>query len=461
MPRERKTKVAFIGGGSQHWAPRLIRDLIFKEGLDEVQLELALLDRDLSRAQAIKRLFDVQMRKWGINRVRIYATREDKRALKGADFVLIAISTGGLAAMKHDLEIPERYSIYHTVGDTAGPGGWARILRNIPVFLNYAKQIREFAPDAYVLNYTNPMGALTKVLADELGHHRVIGLCHGFFEVPEVLKSLLGLEREEQIKARFGGLNHFFWLLDFTVDGADGYSLLKKKLRGRPLVRAIHEALGPSGYWLASELYEQYGRLCYLADRHTSEFFGCYLTSRQMMERFHLVRTSIEDRRKGYARDAEAVRLWTEGKETLSKKPSRETAADIMSAVIFDRGFTDVMNMVNIGQISNLPLGAVVETMGYFDRGGAMPLTLGSLPEPLRVLCAPHTEVQLRTVAAGLSGELEAALLALAADPLCAHLTISDVKKMGRELLEANREYLPQFFEEKVSHVRRQASRRG
>ncbi len=461
MPRARKpTKVAFIGGGSQHWAPHLIRDLIFKEGLEKVQLELALLDLDLSRAQAIKRLFDVQMKRWGVERVHTYATREATRALKSADFVLIAVSTGGLAAMQHDLEIPERYGIFHTVGDTSGPGGWARTLRNIPVFLSFARQIRELAPNAFVLNYTNPMGALTKVLADELGQHRVIGLCHGLFEVYEVLQKLFRLEREDQIKARFGGLNHFFWLLDFSINGTDGYTLLKKKLRGRPLVRAIHEVLGPTGCWLASELYEHYGHLCYLADRHTSEFFSCYLTDPKMMERFHLVRTSIEDRRKNYARDAESVRLWTEGKKTLSKTPSRETAADIMAAIIFDQGFTDVMNMVNIGQITNLPLGAVVETMGYVDQGGAKPLTLGPLPEPLRVLCAPHAEGQLRTVAAGLSGDLEAALLALAADPLCAQLTISDVKRMGRELLEANRQYLPQFFGEKTPHARQKITRR-
>jgi alpha-galactosidase/6-phospho-beta-glucosidase family protein len=172
-----------------------------------------------------------------------------------------------------------------------------------------------------------------------------------------------------------------------------------------------------------------------------------------MMERFHLVRTSVEDRQRGYDRDAEAVARWTRGEATLSRTPSRETAADIMAAIAFDRGFTDVMNLVNIGQIPNLPLGAVVETMGYADGAGARPLTVGPLPEELRRLCAPHAEVQLRTVEAGLSGDLEAALAALRADPLCAHLTGSDVRKLGLELLEANRRHLPQFYGKGDAHA--------
>jgi 6-phospho-beta-glucosidase len=135
-----------------------------------------------------------------------------------------------------------------------------------------------------------------------------------------------------------------------------------------------------------------------------------------------------------------------EGRRKLDVTPSRETAADIMAAIAFDHGFTDVVNMVNFGQIANLPLGAVVETMGYVDAGGARPLTVGPVPEQIRALCAPHAEVQLRTVNAGLSGNLDEALMGLLADPVCACLPASDVKRMGIELLESNRDLLPQFF---------------
>lgn len=449
-PDGRRVKIAFVGGGSQSWAPRLIRDIVFQQELKQAELEIALLDPNVGRARAIKRLFDVLLAKWRIGRVQVYATQDAKRALRGADFVLITISTGGLEAMRHDLEIPERYGIYHTVGDTVGPGGWARALRSIPVFQAYAQQIKELAPNAYVLNYTNPMGALTKVLSDKLGHSRVVGLCHGMFETYEMLKDVLGVADERELKLNFGGLNHFFWVLDVTVGGRDGYELLRRKLRGRTLVELFDRMTADQHGWssrgrLASELFEQYGYLSYTADRHICEFFGCYITSKAMMERFNLVRTSVGERAASYSRAANWIEELTAGRGRMETKPSRETAADIMAAITFDRGFADVVNMANVGQIPNLPHGAVVETMGYVDAGGARPLTVGPLPEQLRALCAPHAEVQLRTVKAGLSGDLEGALMALVADPVCATLTASDVKKMGRELLEANKQYLPQF----------------
>jgi alpha-galactosidase len=446
-----KVKIAYVGGGSPAWGPRLIRDIIFKKGMAAVDLEIALLDPNAAHARAIKRLFNVLNESWGVDRARIYATRDAKKALRGADFVLITISTGGLAAMRHDLEIPERYGIYHTVGDTAGPGGWARALRNIPVFADYAMQVAELAPGAFVLNYTNPMGVLTKVMSDRLGHRRVIGLCHGLFELYADLQVLFGLESEAGLKASFGGLNHFFWVLDFMVSGRNGYEELRKRLRGRTLAKALADAASGSRdarphALLASELLAEYGHLTYTADRHTCEFFASYITDPGVMDRFGLVRTTVDDRQRAYERNTEAIREWTAGDRRFSKRPSRETAADIIAAITFDQGFTDVVNMANIGQIPNLPSGAVVETPGYVDASGASPLTVGPLPEPIRALCTPHAEVQLATVEAGLSGDLAGALTALAADPLCASLPVSDVKKMGMELLEANREYLPQFF---------------
>lgn len=447
-------KIAFIGGGSENWAPRIIRDIIFQEGMEGLGMEFALLDIDMPRAQAIHDLFQVKLAEWGVDRVRTWPTLDAQAAIADADFVIITISTGRLPAMKHDLEIPDKYGIYHTVGDTSGPGGWARALRNIPVFKAYAEQIRRQAPAAHVFNYTNPMGALTKVLSDELPQGRVVGLCHGLFECYRVLQAIFELESEEQIQVRFGGVNHFFWILDMKVGGQDGYALLRDKLQGRNfanLVKEIHrDDMGfGSDKWLAGELFDNYGYLPYVGDRHTCEFFGCYITDKAMMERFKLVRTSIAQREEGYRKAGERIRKWTHGEEaddTLDRQPSRETAADIIKAITFNEGFADVVNTVNTGQIPNLPLGGVVETMGYIDGRGFTPFTAGPLPDTLKPLLYPHVEVQIRTVAAGLSGDLDEALLALAADPACAHMTVSDVKKMGMELLEANCQYLPQFF---------------
>ncbi|MDO8587225.1 MAG: hypothetical protein Q7T82_09315 [Armatimonadota bacterium] len=450
MQHSETIKIAHIGGGSQNWAPTVIRDIIFKRGMERLRLDIRLLDIDAPRAKAIETLFDVKLKEWGIDRVRIRAAAEAREALSNADFVLITISTGRLEAMRHDLAIPEKYGVYHTVGDTSGPGGWSRSLRNIPVFKTYAELIKKVAPKAYVLNYTNPMGTLTKVLADELGPNKVVGLCHGLFEALEVLQRIFGLQSEKEVITRFAGLNHFFWVLDMKINGRDGHKMLRDKMKGRKFHELVGEAYeDPMGfssrYLLAGELLENYGHLPYIGDRHTCEFFSCYITSPELMERFGLKRTSIEDRERGYRAAAERIKLWTEGKEAdfaLNTEPSRETAADIMHAIVFNEGFTDVVNTVNAGQVPNLPLGAVVETMGLVDSSGFRALAAGPLPESIKAVVAPHAEVQIRTVQAGLSGDKEAALMALVADPVCARLTVSDIKKMGQELIAANRRFM-------------------
>ena len=454
--QESKTiKIAFIGGGSQSWTPNIVRDIIFKEGMEKANLDIALLDLSIKRATAVEKLFAAKLKEWEVNRVKIWATTNSAEALKDADFVIIAISTGRLASMKNDLAIPEKYNIYHTVGDTCGPGGWSRALRNIPVFLDYAKQIKKYCPNAFVLNYTNPMGTLTNALTRELGMGKVVGLCHGVFSCYSLLKIIFELEDEKSIKIKFGGLNHFFWILDVKINGEDGYKLLKEKLKGRPLNELVGEMEKDSmGFGsrinVMTELFNNYNALTYAGDRHICEFFNCYITNLEMMDRFKIVRTSVEDREKGYQQREKIIEEWTTGSNSdtppFPKTPSRETAADIIKAIAFDEGFVDVVNMVNIGQISNLPMGAVVETQGYIDKRGFTPLIVGELPEPLRVLCAPHCEVQIKTVDAAINGNKEEALMALVADPVCSHLTVSDIKKMGHELLEANNPYVPDGY---------------
>lgn len=445
-----KIKIAYIGGGSYSWTPNIVRDIVFKDGLEDVELDIRLMDIEPDRAETVRRALQVWFDEWDVKRVLMTATDDPGGAIEDADFVIITISTGRLKTMAHDLAIPENYGIFHTVGDTCGPGGWSRAMRNIPVFAQYAKLIKELAPGACVLNYTNPMAALTKVLADELGPRKVVGLCHGFFECVNVLKTVFGLTSDSDIEARFAGVNHFFFITDLRIQGRDGYAMLRERLQGRNLAEVINEAFEDahgfsSNKWLAGELFANYGYMPYVGDRHTCEFFGSYITDKAVMERFMLRRTSIEDRQDGYDKQEARMKKLISKEEEMSRTPSRETAADMIKAITFNHGFTDVVNTVNTGQVPNLPMGAVVETMGYVSAAGFEALNHGPLPEQIRSVVAPHCDVQLRTVQAGLSGDLEAALLALMADPVCAKLPASDVRKMGMELLTANRDYLPQF----------------
>ena len=438
-------KIVMVGGGSYNWCPRLLSDLMRTPEL--AGSEVVLLDPDLQAAEEVKAAADAIAAELGVAYV-VRATRDQTSAFTSADFVLITISTGGLRSMAHDLAIPEKYGIYQTVGDTVGPGGWSRALRNVPVFVDLGAQIQRHAPRAVVLNYTNPLACLTDTLC-RTTDLRVVGLCHGVFSNYRVLQRLFGVD-EADLCVRFGGVNHFVWFLDFTVKGEPGYPLLAQRLQNATLDEAL--SLGDtdemgfhSHHALADELYRAYGYLPYVGDRHTSEFLPGYLTPKLVaLDRFKLVRTSVEEREdKRRLRRQTTLDIAT-GRQGPYPR-SRETAVDIMVAIAHDRPFVDVVNLPNDGQIDNLPRDAVVETLGLVDALGFRAVTTGPLPEVLVQLVAPHTRCQLLTLEAALTGDRELALKALMTDPICGHQSPSDVRKMGLELMSATKEWLPQF----------------
>jgi alpha-galactosidase len=437
-------KIVMVGGGSYNWCPRLLCDLVQTPELENS--EVFLLDPNLTAAKEVKAAIDRVCRDNG-KKFNFTATASEEKAFRDADFIIITISTGGLEMMRHDLAVPERYGIYHTVGDSVGPGGWARLLRNAPVFEKMTRKIEKFAPRAVVLNYTNPMAGLTGAIC-ATSKLRSVGLCHGVMGTLIYLSRAMGVD-EKDLSLRYGGVNHFFWILDFKVKGEDGYPLLRKKLGSATLLKFDKASKDPAGFSdnsheLFSEIFEHYGHLTYSADRHTSEFFPAYITEPAMIKKFKLIRTSIEDRRKGLETSRQLTHDLASGKEKMLKR-SRETAVDIMKALVTNTPFIDVVNLPNIGQIDNLPRGAVVETLGLVDGSGFAPISIGSMPEQLRSLTEIHCTVQKMTLEAALTGNEKLALEALTLDPLCAKLAPSDIRKMGLELMEATREYLPQF----------------
>jgi alpha-galactosidase len=443
--RKKGLKIVFVGGGSYNWGPTILSDLGRESVLEGA--EVVLLDVNLKAAREIAAAA-ARMAKTLKRAFTFTATTSQSRAFKGADFVLITISTGGLDAMAHDLEVPEKFGVLHTVGDTCGPGGWSRALRNIPVFVQLAQAIEKHAPTAVVLNYTNPMGALTGVL-HECSSLRSVGLCHGVFATYRLLQNLFNVE-ESDLALRFGGVNHFFWVTDFTVNGEPGYPLLKECLQDQSLDTALahgdSDEMGfHSHHALCDELYRRTGYLGYAGDRHTCEFVPDLLSVEGMStNRFKLERTSIGQRRDKFTVARQRALDLAAGKSKPPKR-SRETAVDIIKAFVTNKPFTDVVNLPNTGQIDNLPRRAVVETPGRIDALGFAPITIGSLPPILERMVRPHCEVQLLTLEAGLRGDRELAIEALLADPLCAHVKPSDVRQMGQELLDANSEFLPQF----------------
>ncbi|MEN6479032.1 MAG: hypothetical protein ABFD20_05280 [Anaerolineales bacterium] len=438
------TRIVIVGGGSAGWGPKLMSDLFLTPALADATYVLH--DLNETNLQRIARFATKLASQMGIS-PRLVTEMDPDKAYADADFVLITISTGGLDAMAHDLAIPEDYQIYHTVGDTVGPGGWARTLRNVPVFQTIAQRVNSMAPNAVVLNYSNPMAQLTKTLSLHTAQP-VVGLCHGLFETLGFIQFLLDIPDEHDIQAIYGGVNHFFWITDLQIRGRDGYALLDEYLNGRSLVEAA-TAVNPDlahRVTLASELLRVTGMLTYAADRHTSEFFSHILTSPERMKDYNVVRTSIADRRQTLRETEREIEAMIAGEIPAEyHQRSRETAADIINAFVTGKPFVDVGNTPNMGQISNLPLGAVVETPVLVTPSGFQAVTVGELPEPTATWLDRTVRVQEMTTDAAIDGDLDLALMALALDPLCAHLDWKQVEELGVRLLRANAAYLPQF----------------
>ncbi len=436
--------ITIVGGGSVAWAPDLVRDMMLTPALNGARVVLYDLDR--KAADLVKAFLDKLANTLGV-KMTIVATNQQARALRGADYVVITISTGGLDAMGHDLAIPEKFGIYHTVGDTTGPGGWARFIRNFDVFMELGKAINRQCPEALIFNYTNPMATLTDVLA-RVCANPVVGLCHGLFENLEFIKLLYKLKSEDKISLRYAGLNHFFFITQGLVGNRDILVDLARKLRHHTLTDLAPptptDLMGfHSNQEVATELFHQTGTMPYLGDRHTCEFLPQYLTDRRQIKRYQLVRTSISLRRRLFHQRLKSLKRMIEGRIPKSFQiRSREAAADMIDAHVRGDSFIDVGNLPNIGQIDNLPRKVVVETAVRVDRNGFSPVAFGSLPASILAMIQPHAQGYQMAVDACFASDRKGVTQALRVDPLCSHLDGEKLRNLADRLLHAHRRYI-------------------
>ena len=444
----KRPRIVMVGGGSVNWTPRIVSDMMLTPSLKDA--EYVLYDIRPAAARLTARFLGRLKAELGID-ASIVPTDDPASAFKKADYVVITISTGGLAAMERDLAIPEDYGIYHTVGDTSGPGGWARAVRNFGVFVELAEWINRYAPGAVVLNYSNPMTVLTSVLA-EICEGPVVGLCHGLFENLAFFVRHYRLAGEHVLSSRYSGLNHFFWMTEVRTGKRDLLKDLRRRIEKKSFGQLGQErATDEIGFWshseLATELFRLTGIMPYMADRHTCEFLAPYIANKRRMKKYNLHRTSIAYRRTLYTRARNALReaLKQDALPEGYRKRSRETAADIISAHGEGRAFIDVGNVPNVGQVPDLPLGTVVETPVLVDRSGFSPLPQDPLPEVVAGLLEPCAHAFNMTVRACFTGSRALALQALRLDPACSHLDNMQVTEMGLRLLRAHKRWIRCF----------------
>ena len=381
--------------------------------------------------------------------------------LTGADFVVISILPGTFDEMAVDVHTPERLGVYQSVGDTAGPGGIIRALRTLPMFVEIAEAVRDHAPDAWVINYTNPMSLCVKVLYHVFPQIKAFGCCHEVFGTQKVLKGIaertLGIENIDRrdIHVNVLGINHFTW---FDYASYKGYDLF-------PIYREYVDSHFEEGYeekdenWMNStfacahrvkfDLFRRYGLIAAAGDRHLAEFMpgNEYLNDPETVKSWKFGLTTVDWRKEDLKKRLEKSHRLVSGEEEVKLEPTGEEGILLIKALC---GLGRVVSNVNIPntsrQIANLPETAVVETNAVFERDAIRPVVAGSIPENVRSLIMPHVENHEYTLQAALTCDRELVVKAFLNDPLIKGKGCSeeDVRKLVDDMIAGTAKYLPE-----------------
>ncbi|MBA3636528.1 MAG: hypothetical protein H0W57_08945 [Rubrobacteraceae bacterium] len=431
-------RIAVVGGGSYQWGPKIIQDVALNEALRGGSLVLHDID-----GEALDDMYEWGTRALDVAQadLKLEKTLQLEESLRGADFVVLSISTGGLDATALDLEIPARYGVVQTVGDTVGPGGLFRGLRNIPVVVEIARAMERSCPNAVLLNLTNPLTVLTRAVTKATSI-RTVGLCHELFSTLGMLSKMFDAP-EEAINVRVAGVNHFIWVTDVAVHGHDVTGEAFRRISGGEAREiSLSDAAGDTDpfvntWGFRTELCRLYGYLPAAGDRHVCEFLPGYLQDEKERERLDLRMTTVDVRRERLAADRERARRMIRGDESIPTGRSREEVSDIIAAMWTGEDSVNIVNLPNAGQVRDLPLGDVVETYGALNGAGASGIVFGELPPPVAALVHPHVFNQEAIVQAGLTGDMDLALRAFSNDPLVG--SGPDARKMFEEMWEVQK----------------------
>lgn len=420
-------RITIMGAGSATFTRSVVSDILTYPALQEA--ELVLMDIDPRALDRAARLVRTMVRDRGVPAT-VEATLDRRAALAGADFVLLTFMIGGWRAYRADIEIPARYGVLQSVGDSIGPGGVMRLLRNAPVLTSIAADLAELAPEAWVLNYVNPMAMSTWMLLDA-GHARTVGLCHSVQTMYRSIAGWLGLPPDE-IRYRAGGINHVDFYLSLTHRGRDLYP---------DFLAARHTVCADAPHMrILFDLVEYLGHVPAEGPGHQVEYYPWFRKNEAMAQEY-AIRTGGAYARDAAAEEARSVEIEDQiaGRKPLPVERSSEYAARILNAVVTGSPEIVYGNVRNAGLIDNLPPEAVVEVPCLVDAAGVQPCRVGRLPPQLAAVMRPHVGVHELAIEGVRSGDRRRIEQAIACDPLSgAILTWPQIRAMTAELLAAN-----------------------
>ena len=456
--KARELTVAYIGGGSRGWAWGFMMDLAMDADMCGT---VRLYDIDRPAAERNRIIGEkISTHPDAVSRWSYEVSDSLQAALAGADFVVISILPATFEEMRSDVHLPERVGVWQPVGDTIGAGGFMRAMRTIPMYVTIGRAIRDYAPNAWVINYTNPMSLCVRTLYEVFPGIKAFGCCHEVFGTQKLLCSMLKTElgidgvKRQDLYTTVTGINHFTWLTRATYQDID---LM-------PHYAAFADKYFESGYseggdknWMNSsfecaqrvkfDLFRRYGAIAAAGDRHLAEFTAPWYTrDPETVASWKFGLTTVDWRVDDLKRRLRRSDDLISGKEELKLKPSGEEGHLLLKAVL---GLGDLVSNVNIpnrGQIPNLPLGAVVETNAFFGLDRIEPVYAGPMPASILPLVSRHIYNQENTLTAALTYDRKLGFAAFMNDPQLASVTLDDGRKLFNDMLENQRAYLPEAW---------------
>ena len=437
-------KITFMGAGSTVFARNVIGDCLCTENLRDATF--ALYDIDGQRLRESEQILEAMRRaKGGFGRIECYLGPENRRhALRGADFVVNAIQVGGYEpGTVIDFEIPKKYGLRQTIADTLGIGGIMRALRTIPVMEDFARDMAQVAPDAWLLNYTNPMAMLTGYML-RYTPVKTVGLCHSVQVCSETLLRNLGMEdRLEGRQEKIAGINHMAWLLEIRDRaGNDLYPEIKARMGAKMEDPDFYDKV-------RLDYIRHFGYYCTESSEHNAEYNPFYIKRHypELIERYNIPLDEYP------RRCVSQIRSWKDDFANITAESlrdhtrSNEYASHIMEAIAGGKTISIGGNVLNRGGlISNLPQEACVEVPCLVNRAGVQPCFVGALPVQCAAMNMTNINVQLLTIEAARNRKRDHIYQAAMLDPhTAAELSIDDIRAMVDELIEAHGDYLPDF----------------
>ena len=438
-------KIAYIGGGSRVWARTLMADLALEPDLNG---RIDLYDIDFHAAKMNETLGNwIGTHPKAQSSWQYTAVEKLSQALQDADFVFISIQPGSFELMAHEIGVAEQYGMYFPVGDTTGVPGLMRGLRSAITFAGFAREIAAHCPEAWVINYTNPMSICTRTLTKVEPELKAFGCCHEVFGTQSILAELaqtsLDLSEKpsrDQIRINVLGINHFTWIDTANYREIDLLELLRKHIWKPGVLRPYtrEEIEDKKDYYydarqIKFELFKRYGILAAAGDRHLAEFVPGFTASPEELFRWGVIRTPVSYRIKTWERIGKQVPKIIKGQIPFELKKSGEEAIPQIKALLGMGDLTTNVNIKNIGQVSNLPPEVVVETNARFSQDRIDPIAAGALTPGVETLVSTHVKNQEMIVEAALTRDEELAFQAIYNDP-CTSVAIDKAWAMFQDI---------------------------